>query len=440
MTWPGSSSAPGFARALLGIGALCLAAVLTGCVVQDLDEDGFAAPEDCNDTDPLHNPDTIEVCDGVDNNCDGRVDEGLLTTVFIDQDGDGFGVEGNTVDVCTPGAGHAMQDGDCDDADPARYPWAPEICDDVDDDCDGRLAAPDGAFWHTEAGTVKLEGLEGSKTERASLVLDEPGTLEMCGGVYYLDMVIDSDDVVVTSRFDVYWPLFVGGPTNANIEVRAPGVTTRLEQLRFTGGTGGLPRADGQRVGSAIVCASAGTQVRLHDIAVVGGDDVSAGRIAALGGCSMEFDGLSAQANPDSALYFEGGVHVISDAEFGTPLEVPGRGGTFVGGADVTLRGATFDNLRAESGAAFVAVDSHVRLGPLGETPSRIINTRSRDAAVVLDRSTFEGEAVDMGTPGIRSSDTDNQPVDIWVLDVDATYQLRRDATFRCDAGGCVER
>ena len=41
----------------------------------DVDGDAFNATEDCNDDDALVNPDAQEICDGVDNNCDGRIDE-----------------------------------------------------------------------------------------------------------------------------------------------------------------------------------------------------------------------------------------------------------------------------------------------------------------------------------------------------------------------------
>lgn len=59
----------------------------------DIDGDGFAAVEagglDCNDEDPLINPDAEEVCgDGVDNNCNGEVDEGCV--VLGDLNGDGL--------------------------------------------------------------------------------------------------------------------------------------------------------------------------------------------------------------------------------------------------------------------------------------------------------------------------------------------------------------
>ncbi|MBK7735036.1 MAG: putative metal-binding motif-containing protein [Chitinophagaceae bacterium] len=38
---------------------------------------------------PAINPGATEVCDGLDNNCDGQIDEGVKTTFYADADGDG---------------------------------------------------------------------------------------------------------------------------------------------------------------------------------------------------------------------------------------------------------------------------------------------------------------------------------------------------------------
>jgi len=91
----------------------------------DQDGDGESnCTGDCDDAEPLAYPGNTEVCDGIDNNCDGVVDEGF------DGDGDGYttcGADGI--------AGNA--DDDCDDADAAINPGAPEECDAIDHNCDG---------------------------------------------------------------------------------------------------------------------------------------------------------------------------------------------------------------------------------------------------------------------------------------------------------------
>jgi putative metal-binding protein len=101
---------------------------------RDLDDDGFVdasccngdnCPEsDCDDLVRNVNANAPEVCNGVDDDCDGLVDEDLLTTFFLDSDGDGFG-QGAAEDLC-PGnySGLAGKEGDCDDFNAAIVPGA----------------------------------------------------------------------------------------------------------------------------------------------------------------------------------------------------------------------------------------------------------------------------------------------------------------------------
>ncbi len=96
----------------------------------DVDGDGVTScGGDCDDGDAAKGPAGVEVINGDDDDCDGRVDNG--TTVY-DDDGDGF-CEGPT---CLGSA----RPGDCQDADPAVSPGATEVLDNgVDDNCDGIL-------------------------------------------------------------------------------------------------------------------------------------------------------------------------------------------------------------------------------------------------------------------------------------------------------------
>ncbi|MEC8425269.1 MAG: putative metal-binding motif-containing protein, partial [Myxococcota bacterium] len=112
----------------------------------DADGDGFPDGTDCDDADPAVHPDAVEVCDGIDNDCDALVDDeddsldmDTAQVFHADGDGDGFGDPAAAVSACSQPSG-AVEDGtDCDDADPAVNPGAVEICDelDVDEDCSG---------------------------------------------------------------------------------------------------------------------------------------------------------------------------------------------------------------------------------------------------------------------------------------------------------------
>jgi large repetitive protein len=105
----------------------------------DEDQDGFGSEEDCDDTDPNINPTTEEICDGIDNNCDEEIDEGVTNTFYTDSDGDGFGDEEKQFESCQPEAGQVEQAGDCDDTDPNINPTTEEICDDIDNNCDSNI-------------------------------------------------------------------------------------------------------------------------------------------------------------------------------------------------------------------------------------------------------------------------------------------------------------
>ncbi len=116
--------------------------------------DGWLADSnDCDDADATVHPDAEEVCDGVDNDCNGVVDDGDGDTWYADTDGDGYGDITAALLACTQPSGHVADDTDCDDGDGAVHPGAEEVCNGVDDDCDGEAdgsAATDVSAWYAD--------------------------------------------------------------------------------------------------------------------------------------------------------------------------------------------------------------------------------------------------------------------------------------------------
>lgn len=92
---------------------------------------------DCNDQDPLQSPAQPEICDGIDQNCNGIVDDGLLTVYYADKDGDGYGDVSSSVSACSCPAGYVTLPGDCMDSDPHTSPNELEVRDGRDNNCNG---------------------------------------------------------------------------------------------------------------------------------------------------------------------------------------------------------------------------------------------------------------------------------------------------------------
>jgi hypothetical protein len=116
---------------------------------------GYAAASlDCNDSDASVNPGAAEICDGMDQDCDGEADGGLPTDVWYpDDDGDGFGDPMGVITDCAAPDGYVSDGTDCDDRDAAVSPDADEACNAIDDDCDtevdeGVATAP---IWYVDA-------------------------------------------------------------------------------------------------------------------------------------------------------------------------------------------------------------------------------------------------------------------------------------------------
>jgi hypothetical protein len=136
--------------------------LLAGCPIvshEDLDQrkdqdgDGVGYLQDCDDSRVDVYPRAPELCDGVDNDCDGEVDE-IVVDLYADEDGDGFGGELREEDVCfdeNTELGEAVTVGDdCDDERPDVYPGAPIVC-------DGSMVCDDHNLDCSEDGSIDCD-------------------------------------------------------------------------------------------------------------------------------------------------------------------------------------------------------------------------------------------------------------------------------------------
>jgi hypothetical protein len=143
----------------------------------DADADGYGDPlesveacsppegyvedrSDCEDGDAQVHPDASEVCNGIDDDCDDKIDDAdasldtsTRSSFYDDDDGDGYGDPDTETETCSPPSGAVSDATDCDDADAHVNPAQTEVCNGLDDDCDGDIDDDDSSLdtstWDT---------------------------------------------------------------------------------------------------------------------------------------------------------------------------------------------------------------------------------------------------------------------------------------------------
>ncbi len=107
----------------------------------DNDNDGYVDGVDCDDNDVNVHPGAEEICDGIDNDCDGTTDQDATDGIiyYADTDEDTYGDGDTGVVACSQPDGYVADDSDCDDLLNHVNPGGVESCDadNIDEDCDG---------------------------------------------------------------------------------------------------------------------------------------------------------------------------------------------------------------------------------------------------------------------------------------------------------------
>ncbi|HRI62327.1 MAG TPA: MopE-related protein, partial [Saprospiraceae bacterium] len=212
---------------------------------------------DCDDQNPDLHPGAPELCDGLDNDCNGIADDLPVFTYYADNDGDEYGSGALSLDTCLTQApaGYTTNNLDCDDQNANLHPGAPELCDGLDNDCNGiaddlpvftYYADSDGDGYGNNAAALDTclnESPAGYSTNNLdcndSNAAINPDAQEIVDG---LDNNCDGmvDDVVSTTEFapdDIrVYPnpvkdfLTIYSASNTNIQIRIIDIAGRVLQ------------------------------------------------------------------------------------------------------------------------------------------------------------------------------------------------------------------
>lgn len=149
----------------------------------DDDGDGDLDLVDCAPLNSLIFHGAVEICNGIDDNCNGVVDDPNspgCQLYFYDQDKDQFGIAGATQCLCESASPFtATQPGDCNDQNPQIFPEANELCNGKDDNCDGDIDGIDAIGCVNLSVDLDNDGWGGDQT--TCLCKIQPGYVTKSG-------------------------------------------------------------------------------------------------------------------------------------------------------------------------------------------------------------------------------------------------------------------
>ena len=413
---------------------------LTDCMI-DEDGDGYGsgnvagnaiAGTDCNDSDAAVSPDASEVCDGIDNDCDLLIDDADDSVVdqlllYSDLDGDGYGDPANIVYHCFP-TEFAIEDStDCDDTNENVNPSASEICDGIDNDCDGTTS---------ESGMVYSIDAQGTGTDVTSIMaLGTPSTLNMyepsgeealyfCEGTFS-PTISTTSDITIQGIGDV---TFLADGLNAPnfdlVAVRNYGdaTSTSIDGIVFDGYNLAILIGSENnmyneltmndvliRNGYSIVGAGINVQYTITEVTNSYFEDGAAGYGGlAITAYSSDLT-LETVEISGSAGLSQVGVYASEYSLFDM-VDTDISGFPFAGVVLVNSDGICTDSSSSSSGSSF----------------------SSSNHGLYLDASTWESNGCDYQS----SSSQDENDVDIELAD-EASYYIGDNATFSCSETSC---
>lgn len=217
---------------------------------------GYVAIQgDCNDNNAAVNPFAVEICNTIDDDCDGLSDDadGSVTgqnNYYTDIDGDSYGA-GSAILLCTQPDGTSTNNTDCNDNNSSIHPNAQEICNSyVDDDCDGLADDADGSITGQNSYYADSDGdgyggniiilacLQPAMTTVTSNDCDDmnpvayPGATELCNSIDdNCDNIVDN--VTICPKPTGLVTTFIGATTATISWTGLPCATSYLYRYRY---------------------------------------------------------------------------------------------------------------------------------------------------------------------------------------------------------------
>jgi hypothetical protein len=380
--------------------ALGLAVLLWGCsgdgeepptkdavevIGDDEDGDGYDSildgGQDCDDTDSSVHPGAVELCDGLDQDCDGEADNGAMQTVYEDLDGDGYGNDATEYLGCEPPEGWVPDGGDCNDDDSALHPGATELCNGLDDDCN------EGSIEAALIGDDSYESLADAVTA------SQPGDLvELCDGVHPVSAQRVEHSLTIASVSGDPALVTLQGDGQGSLLLPLAGTLT-LQGLTLTGGRGSGTAAiySGVTMGGAVNAMQA--ELVLDNCVLEANQAEFGGAVAALQltatGTVFRDNGASGEQGLGGALFIPfGGVGSVTSSTFEGNQADYGAS-VFTIGA-LTLTSSTFTgNIATVSAGGIYASTTALTLVDTDFTS----NSATFGGALMLDGSTLTADA-----------------------------------------------